>query len=156
MPYRRLDAVRYAKQWAFKRNPAYLDFHTLGGDCTNFVSQCLLAGGAPMNWTPDVGWYYATAHNRAPAWTGVEQLYAFLTRNKGAGPYASDVPLSAVLAGDIVQLGHAGRRYTHAALIVGVERGELYVAAHTDDAWMRPLSSYAQANRRYLRIDGLR
>ena len=26
------------------RNPAYLDFHGLGGDCTNFVSQCLYAG----------------------------------------------------------------------------------------------------------------
>lgn len=44
-PYNRGKAVAYALEWAMSRNPAYLDFEELGGDCTNFASQCLLAGG---------------------------------------------------------------------------------------------------------------
>ncbi len=38
-------AVAYAKQWAYKRNSKYHDYSNEGGDCANFVSQCLIAGG---------------------------------------------------------------------------------------------------------------
>ena len=31
----------YAQKWALSRNPAYYNFDDIGGDCTNFVSQCL-------------------------------------------------------------------------------------------------------------------
>ena len=41
LPYDRQAAVRYASRWAYGRNPAYADFDALGGDCTNFASQCL-------------------------------------------------------------------------------------------------------------------
>ena len=60
-----------------------------------------------------------------------------------------------LLPGDVVQLGDAGG-YTHAALIVDVRQGECYVAAHTLDSWMRPLSSYRQPARRFLHILGVR
>ena len=43
------------RRWALLRNPAYLDFHGLGGDCTTFVSQCLYAGAGVMNRTPVYG-----------------------------------------------------------------------------------------------------
>lgn len=33
--------INYAIQYAFNYNPAYGDFSTLGGDCTNFVSQII-------------------------------------------------------------------------------------------------------------------
>ena len=55
--YDREKAVAYAHKWAYGRNPAYGDFSEMGGDCTNFVSQCLHAGGAPMNYTPTFGWF---------------------------------------------------------------------------------------------------
>ena len=38
--------IEYARRWAFSTNPAYYNFENIGGDCTNFVSQCLYAGGA--------------------------------------------------------------------------------------------------------------
>ena len=44
LPYDRQKAVAYARRWALGRNPAYFDFQDLGGDCTNFASQCLYAG----------------------------------------------------------------------------------------------------------------
>ena len=40
--------IEYARRWAFSANPAYYNFENIGGDCTNFVSQCLYAGGAVM------------------------------------------------------------------------------------------------------------
>ncbi len=55
-PYNRLAAVAYAKRWAMARNPAFYDFSELGGDCTNFVSQCVYAGSLVMNFTPTFGW----------------------------------------------------------------------------------------------------
>ena len=55
VPYNRAAAVAYAEKWAFSRNPEYYDFHGIGGDCTNFVSQCIYAGCGVMNYTPEYG-----------------------------------------------------------------------------------------------------
>lgn len=154
--YDRARAVAYAERWALGRNPAYLDYHGLGGDCTNFVSQCLYAGGGVMNWAPVFGWYYVNGNDRTASWTGVEYLYRFLVGNESAGPYAREAEPSAMEPGDVVQLANEGERYSHTSLVVAVRDGELFVAAHTLDAWMRPLSSYRQANRRFLRIGGVR
>jgi len=61
--------VEYAKKWAVGKNPHYYHFEGIGGDCTNFVSQCLLAGGAKMNFEKYYGWYYVSKDNRSPSWT---------------------------------------------------------------------------------------
>ncbi len=55
--YRREAALQYAERWALGRNPRYLDFEKLGGDCTNFASQCIYTGSGGMNYTPVMGWY---------------------------------------------------------------------------------------------------
>ena len=73
--YDRDAAVTYAHTWAYRRNPIYYDFSAIGGDCTNFVSQCVLAGSCVMNRTPDFGWYYISIDDRAPAWSGVDYFY---------------------------------------------------------------------------------
>ena len=73
--YNRRAAVAYAHRWAYGRNPAYYDYEQLGGDCTNFASQCIYAGCGIMNFTPTFGWYYIDANQKAPAWTGVQYLY---------------------------------------------------------------------------------
>ena len=154
--YDRALAVAYARQWALSRNPAYLDFHTLGGDCTNFVSQCLFAGSGVMNFTPVFGWYYLSGNNRTASWTSVEYLYRFLTENDGNGPFGNETPIHEIMIGDIVQLANRGERFSHAGIVTAVESGELLIAAHTTDAWMKPLSSYQQPVRRFIHIQGVR
>ena len=80
IPYDRRAAVAYAHQWAYGRNPDFYDYEEIGGDCTNFASQCIFAGCGIMNFTPTYGWYYITANQKAPAWTGVPFLWSiFLT-----------------------------------------------------------------------------
>ena len=69
--YDRNAVVLYAHQWAYGRNPAFYDYEHLGGDCTNFASQCVFAGSGVMNFTPTFGWYYIDSNQKAPAWTGV-------------------------------------------------------------------------------------
>lgn len=155
-PYDRAKAVAYAEKWAFSRNPAFLNFDGLGGDCTNFASQCLYAGSGVMNPTETFGWYYYSSWNRTPSWTGVPYLYNFLIGNKSVGPYAVETDAAGVQPGDIVQLGTADGQFYHSPVIVAVDGAALYVAAHTDDAYMRPLDSYIYDQARFLHIAGVR
>ena len=149
--YRREPALRYAARWAMGRNPAYYDFTDLGGDCTNFVSQCLFAGGCRMNFTPEYGWYYRSLNNRAPAWTGVEPFYRFLTEHTGPGPHAQECSPWEAQPGDVVQLADESGRFYHTMLILRQGKDPA-VAAHDNNAWMRPLSDYVFSFARFLHI----
>jgi len=81
--YNREKAVEYAKRWALDRNPEYYDYSQIGGNCTNYVSQCVYAGSEVMNYTKDIGWYYIDANDKSPSWTGVKFFNNFMTQNKG-------------------------------------------------------------------------
>jgi hypothetical protein len=157
MFYRRDRAIAYAHQWAFDRNPAYFNFDGMGGDCTNFLSQCLYAGCGIMNFTKDVGWYFRSAADRAAAWSGVEFMHKFLTANKKAGPYGSECPILEARPGDIIQLSYDGRKFGHGMLIVATEP-KILCAHHSQgqDADYRPFSTYVYNRFRAIRIDGAR
>lgn len=154
-PYRRDLAIAYAERWALGRNPAYYDFSGLGGDCTNFVSQCVFAGSGVMNPTPETGWYYYGLQRRSASWSGVEFFADFMLRNRGIGPYAVIVPLSQAQSGDVVQLGNDERFY-HSLLIIGKSPGEIYIAAHSQDVLWRELSSYSFGRLRCLHFPAVR
>jgi len=152
--YDRAAAVRYARRWAMGRNGAYYDFQDLGGDCTNFASQCLYAGAGVMNYTPVTGWFYRTAADRTASWTGVEYLWRFLVGNEGPGPYARRATRQEIEPGDLVQLGN-DRRFYHTPVITAVYP-RILVCAHTFDALDRPLDSYESALLRFAHIVGVR
>lgn len=161
--YNRVRAVDYARRWAFSRNPLFYDFAGVGGDCTNFVSQSVLAGSCVMNFTPDFGWYYISAEDRAPAFTGVEFFWdfftgapAFVAANGGIGPFGREVSADGVEGGDVVQLANRSGDFYHTLLVVRRTADEIFVAAHTNDVYDRPLSSYNAASARFLHIEGVR
>ena len=160
IPYNREKALAYCAQWARKRNPAYQDFSAMGGDCTNFISQCLYAGSGVMNTTPNYGWYYRSAKDRAPAWTGVEPLYRFLTGHHGNGPFAKACSIEEIAPGDIIQLGDETGRFYHSLFISDIDGAptpeQIFISTHTFDAHMRQLSTYVFANIRFLHIEGVR
>ena len=139
LPYERGQALEYARRWALGRNPLFYNFTGQGGDCTNFISQCLLAGCLVMNCRETFGWYYHSPRLRAPAWTGVQYLWNFLSGNAGAGPYGREAELAELVTGDLVQLGGEDGRYYHTLFICGRRGGELLIAAHSFDAFERPL-----------------
>jgi hypothetical protein len=158
--YNRKDALEYAHKWAFGRNPKYLDFSKLGGDCTNFISQCIYAGCKTMNHKPIYGWYYYNSYNRTASWTGVQYLYDFLIKNKAAGPFATEVPISQIQAGDIIQLSFDGTIFRHSLFVV--ETGKtpntqnIKISTHTYDRDNYPISNYIYKKYRCLHIEGYR
>jgi len=161
--YQRERAVAYAERWALSRNPLFYNFAGSGGDCTNFVSQAILAGSCTMNDTPTYGWYFRSAADRSPSWTSVEYLYDFLTgkpefamANGGIGPFGREVSAGLARVGDVVQLADEAGDFYHTLLITAVTPDEFLVSAHTNDALNRPLSSYSYARVRYIHIDGVR
>ncbi len=154
--YNRQNVIDYAQRWALSRNPQYYDFEDIGGDCTNFASQCIYAGAKKMNYSAVYGWYYIKSSRRTASWTGVQYLYNFLTTNKGAGPYAVEVDIADCEPGDILQLGNSHGEFYHTPVIVAKEGGEIFVAAHTFDTYMRSLDSYIYDKVRFLHIAGVR
>jgi hypothetical protein len=158
--YDRRAAVLYAHTWAFGRNPAFYDYENIGGDCTNFASQCLFAGSGIMNFTPTFGWYYIDANQKAPAWTGVPYLYNFLTRKTpSAGPAGEPCDLRDLRPGDLIQLSFQGEEFQHTPIVVAVGRPaapeNILVAAHSYDADNRPLSTYEYQDVRFLHLTGV-
>ena len=155
-PYNRIAALAYALRWARYRNPRFYDFSDLGGDCTNFASQCLYAGTGVMNFSQINGWYYVNLNDRSPSWTGVQFLNDFLTTNTGPGPVAQLAELSEAETGDIIQLQDANGRLYHSLVVLNTGGSDILVAAHTDDSLLRPLSSYSYANAILLHVLGFR
>ena len=155
-PYNRENALLYAKRFALSQNPIFGSFAGFGGNCTNFVSQCIYAGSCMMNYTPTCGWYYIDMEDRAPAWTGVDFFYNFITKNSGIGPYGKEVSADEVEAGDVIQLGREEEGFYHTLFIVGFEGDDPLVAAQTDDVYGRALSTYTYDFSRYIKILGVR
>ena len=155
-------AVEYAHKWALARNPDFLDFDELGGDCTNYISQILLAGGCQMDRTPVYGWYYINGNEKSPSWTGVEQLYNYLTKEKEHGIIAKEINAEEAEAGDIVQFSFNGRNFQHTPFIVEISRSadapfsydSIKICAHSFDSQNRALDTYQWRNIRFIRILG--
>ncbi len=161
VPYDREKAVEYARRWALSRNPLFIDFTGKGGDCTNFVSQCIFAGCGVMNYTPTYGWYYISSADRAPAWAGVDELFDFLVgkpefvmANRGVGPRGFDVTNGEDIAiGDVIQLANENGEFYHSLIISAFSEGDILVCAHSDDSLDRPVSTYNFTTLRVIHIE---
>ena len=58
--------------------------------------------------------------------------------------------------GDVIQLAKNEGGYYHTLLVVGFDGEDLLVAAQTDDAYARPLSTYTYDYSRFIKILGIR
>lgn len=155
--YDRESAVRYAHQWAYARNPAYYDYEKLGGDCTNFASQCIFAGAGVMNHHKVKGWYYHNTNDKSPSWTGVEFLGKYLVRSAtGPGPFAKEVSIAEIIPGDVIQLSFNGSQFQHTPVVVATGQPprpeNILIAAHSINCDNRPLNTYTYKKIRFLHI----
>ena len=89
--YNRTSARNYLNQYTRTPNSSYYNYSSLGGDCTNFVSQMARAGGMPM--TPQKSnpttndWYYYGSNlpYRTSTWTGAHQFRQYWGVINGVG-----------------------------------------------------------------------
>ena len=155
-PYKRENAAEYARKFAFSQNAYFGNFAEIGGNCTNFVSQAIFAGSCQMNYTPTFGWYYIALNERSPSWTGVEFFFNFITQNADVGPFGRVATRDETEIGDVIQLGRDEEGYYHTLIIVGYDGEDILVAAQTDNAYARPLSTYDYDYSRFIKILGIR
>ena len=152
--YNREAVYEYAKKWVYGRNPKYYNFDPVGGDCTNFVSQCIYAGCKQMNYNRNNGWYYINGNNKSPSWTGVEFLYSFLATNNNLGPKGEETTIDKLGIGDVVQLSFNGHIFSHSLIVVenGTNTNNTLIAAHTYDIFGKSVSEYGYEKYRCIHI----
>lgn len=85
--YDRDAAVAYARQYALSYNPQYANYKSSTGaagrgDCMNFVSQCLHAGGMPIKQQGFL-WYGAKSGSSS-SWKGVDSFLAYIRQSFGS------------------------------------------------------------------------
>jgi hypothetical protein len=162
--YNRAKAVEYAKTYALSPNPSFKYFNvyeTFGGDCTNFVSQCLLAGGAPMTYIGEHAWWYnksstfSTADDRwSVSWTVAHSLYWTLKVNNETNPNGvkgQEVnSVSTLELGDLIFYENQRGIIFHSAIVTGFSPIATLVSQHTYEArdipylkpWLNPRYHY--------------
>lgn len=89
--YNRTAARDYLNKYTRTPNTAYADFTSEGGDCTNFVSQMLRAGGMSMTARKsnpgDNSWYYygSAWGKRTSTWTAANNFRTYWGVVNGSG-----------------------------------------------------------------------
>ncbi|WP_173917104.1 amidase domain-containing protein [Halobacillus sp. Marseille-Q1614] len=135
--YDRREAVRYAEQWWDSYNPAYMNFEN---NCTNYISQCLRAGGAPVWGHPHrgKGWWYG-GKTWSYSWTVANAMRWYLSGAR-KGLVAIEVQSADELSpGDVICYDFEGDgRYDHTTIVVSKDsEGEPLVNAHTTNSRQR-------------------
>ncbi|RCX16225.1 putative amidase-like protein [Fontibacillus phaseoli] len=135
-PYRREDAVLYADRWWDGFNPEFAAFEV---DCTNYISQCLFAGGGPINYTGkrESGWWYKGYVGGREAWSYSWSVANALERflaNSGLGLRGELVSRPEQLElGDVIIYDWDGNgSYQHSTIVTAFDAGGMpLVNAHT-------------------------
>ena len=153
--YNRHAAVRYAIMWAKakSRNPAYKNYSKRGGgDCTNFVSQCLAAGGwqmipgrIPGGKHDGEAWYCNDSEgDNSNTWSSAQWFYNFLD----GSPRVTKCDEDDLWPGDIVMLQAPDFSSPDHAMIVTYitelstfegEEKQICLSYHDDDQLHNPL-----------------
>lgn len=135
--YDRIKAVKYAETWWNSYHPSFPKFTV---DCTNFVSQCLYAGGIPMTGYPNrqKGWWMK---NKSWSYSWAV-AHAFRWYLSGEHPGIKTIEVSTpdqLMAGDVICYDFEGDgRFNHSTIVVAKDKqGMPLVNAHTTNSRMR-------------------
>lgn len=133
--YDRQEAVRYAEYWWNDANPAFEFFEV--NDCTNYISQCLQAGGAPMRGYPNrsTGWWYQD-NDWSFSWSVAHAFRWYLSGStKGLQAVEVDRP-EKLQPGDVICYDFEGDgRFDHTTIVVAKNIDNMpLVNAHTNNS----------------------
>ena len=149
--YNREKAREYALKWATSSNKEYYNYINDGGDCTNFVSQVLRAGGLEFvgskeNATSIKSWFYYSSNlpNRTSTWTAANPFNLHFGKEyKRAYKYREykiedalknwDEIYSTIYIGDIVQYSRPNNIAFHSQAITDVlDKKTIYFSQHSN------------------------
>ena len=140
--YSRDKAIAYGDKYCINYNSSYNSYKGRGGDCANFVSQCLHAGGFPQ----DNNWY-----KHSVAWINVMKQIAHF---KSYGTFLK-AENSNILRGNPLYFDWNGDGvWDHATICVGRNNnGTAIIDSHTRDLYH---STYSYADYDYISTIQLR
>lgn len=168
--YRRKTAVSYSRKWVQGRNREgnWPDYGHWGGNCQNFVSQCLYASGIPMDIeSPGLWkWYGPNANKqfndqgRSTSWASVNDFLAYVKSNDGYGLVAhADAPYYSGEIGDIIHMGTGGS-LKHTVIITKVIKNangdtiDYLVSSNTADLRDYPVSAHYYTDQMLIKVYG--
>ncbi|MFH8367817.1 amidase domain-containing protein [Streptomyces sp. NPDC018031] len=137
----------YAEKYWKNYNPAYRKFNDAGGDCTNFVSQSLKAGG----WKHDSGvysdyrnWWYDSSYQTS-SWVGADEWSWFTLHHKRA-TNLSNVYYMGI--GDIMQMDFNRDGSKDHSMIVTYRSssGVPYLTYHSVNTYRKSVASIIASN----------
>ena len=161
--YNRENAVNYAVKYALTPNPQYRYFplvNDTSGDCANFVSQCLKAGGALMSHAPESIWW-CNNNTWSVSWAVAHSLYWYLKTNKSiytGTPRGLEVnDLNDLESGDVVFYENYKGIIFHSAIITSFininEVREPLISQHSlEEMDIRYTKNYAYKRVHFLKI----
>ncbi|MEU3828817.1 amidase domain-containing protein [Streptomyces sp. SID486] len=136
--------VSYAAKYWNKYNPDYPDFngHGAGGDCTNFVSQALKAGGWKHvpGYTNDFHKWFGNSEIQSDSFVGVNEFSWFALSSKRVTSLANVYQLD---IGDVLQMDFNRDGSKDHSMIVTYRdgRGVPYVSYHSTNTYNRSVAS---------------
>ncbi|MEW6070033.1 MAG: glycosyl hydrolase family 18 protein, partial [Candidatus Thermoplasmatota archaeon] len=138
--YQRNAVVAYADKYWDVYNPDYNDYSGSGGDCANFVSQCMIAGGLSLWQGRDGNGADVDSKGAMPF---CDYLHLNLVKYQNAVwsyiEYSGEPP-SDLAPGDVIIYGDASDQtspdyWRHAVIVVEGYGNNSKVSAHTSDRY---------------------
>ncbi|MFD5819056.1 amidase domain-containing protein [Streptomyces sp. NPDC127038] len=145
-PYDYAAMATYAETWWKNYNPAYRSFNSVGGDCTNYVSQSLKAGGwaTVASSDEDYGSWNYTSSTQTDTWVGVNEWSWFTQTAQRSTPLANVYQMD---VGDVMQMDFDKDGSKDHSMITSYRSasGVPYVTYHDTDTYRRSVSSLLAA-----------
>ena len=151
--YNRDSASKYAEEYCHTRNDKYHDFTDEGGNCQNFASQALVAGGMSQDSSGDNQWYFESYSDYTPSWVHVSSFSDYSKNNEGSG-LVSDNNANIYYAepGDLIQVGISS--VSHTTVVSKVVGGHILLNSNSIDMKDFPLEAYTYPVRKLIKILG--
>lgn len=166
LSYDRQAVAKAAKKYAYNYNTLFTEYTGVGGDCTNFVSQCIwqspgwgfdrIGKNNSVKWACKKNSMNKYAYETV-SWVGVNELWTYLQTNDspsqagtvyGVSATTSGYNSSNVQLGDVIQL-YNGNKWVHSIIVSEITDGIVYCAAHTGNYDRRKLSEYINNYPKY-------
>ncbi|MFV8830126.1 amidase domain-containing protein [Alkalihalobacterium sp. APHAB7] len=161
--YSASQANGYAYKWYNSRNPAFPS-HTL--NCTNFVSQVVLAGGQRQTWggftsnsiRSTTNYWYSQKrtppsgsrqiHYESTSFIRVIDFYSYWSKHMGTTTSSSkSTIINNARIGDVVQFRSTrDGRWVHSMYVHKKQNGTIYLAGNTSNVWNRNFNDISGYN----------
>ena len=165
--YDRQAAVAYSDLYYHERNKEWYNFTDEGGNCQNYASQSMYAGGIPMDFLGEEQWKCfiedpdfdpeineaEVKEGRSASWVHVGSFYSYAFNNSGYGMICDpDVNIYYAEPGDLILVGNG--EVAHTVIVSKVVDGHILVNSNSIDMKDYPIEAFTYTTVKLVKILG--